>query len=127
MPIVFAADKTPKGNPFVRTMSSGAVTAADAQALNAALVPGQPLSGLALLGVVAPGASFSAEARQAFTTGNNDPTAKRMPVAVVVSSAPLRVMISFIIRIAGSADETRFFSNEAEALAWIDEKLSATP
>lgn len=35
-----------------------------------------------------------------------------------------RGMLGFIIRISGASAATRFFSAEADALAWIDEKLS---
>ncbi len=40
-------------------------------------------------------------------------------VAVVVSSAPLRVMMSFVIRMSGSNDFTRFFTSELEAQRWL--------
>lgn len=126
MPISFAAAKTPQGKPYLRTVSSGVVTAADAQSLTTTLAPGQPLAGLPILSLVDPGATFSAEARQAFTAIGGEGAAA-MPVAVVVSSAPMRVMLGFIIRLSGAAAATRFFGKEEEALAWLEEKLSATP
>lgn len=126
MPLIFSPAVTSKGHAYLRTVSSGQVTEADANGLNAVVAVGARHAGLPILGLVEPGATFSAEARKAFTSGNdgtNDMTDLK-PVAIVVSSAPLRVMLGFIIRISGASGATRFFSAEADALAWIDEKLS---
>jgi hypothetical protein len=111
-------------HPCLRTVSSGDVTAADEQALNKAISPGGPFANLPILGMVEPGTNYSAEARKAFTFGANT-GGPVLPIAVVVTSAPLRVMLGFVIRISGAAESTRFFAVESEALAWLDEKLSA--
>ncbi|MDP1828838.1 MAG: hypothetical protein Q8L48_36595 [Archangium sp.] len=127
MPMTFAPSKTPNGHPILRMVSSGEVTAADADNLTRSVTPGGPWENLPLLAIVEAGASFSAEARQAFTRSNDDKTKKRMPVAVVVTSAPLRVMLSFVVRMSGAAGHTRFVSSEAEALSFLDEKLAERP
>lgn len=124
MPMTFSAATTPGGHACLRTVSKGEVTAEDAQALHKAISPGGPFSGKPILGMVERGATFSAEARKAFTFAAS-PGDVPVPVAVVVSSAPLRVMLGFVIRIAGSAAHTQFFAEEGEAVAWLDSKLSA--
>ena len=84
-----------------------------------------PNAGLPILAVVTEGAKFSPEARQAFTKMNAN-GAQQAPVAVVVSSAPLRVMLGFIIRLSGASSVTKFFGTEADALTWLEEKLATT-
>ncbi len=81
--------------------------------------------GRPLLAIQDPQSRFTVEGRQAFVTfGEVIPA-----VAVVVTSAPLRVMLNFVIR-AGTAatkqqNNVRFFSNESEALAWLDSEMAA--
>ena len=123
MPMDTSKAKTPKGKQYLKIHSHGEVTAADAEALNKSMEPGGPNADLAICATVDSAAKFSPEARQAFTRTNNN-GANPMPVAVVVTSAPLRVMLTFIIKMSGSASTTRFFANEGEALAFIDEKLA---
>ncbi len=123
MPMNVTKAKTPKGHTYLKIHSSGDVTAADADALNKTLVPGGENADLAIFATVDSGAKFSPEARQAFTQTNNTKVENPKPVAIVVTSAPLRVMLSFVIRMSGSAGNTRFFANEAAALAFIEEKL----
>lgn len=120
MPMTITPSKTPKGKPYLRMMSSGDVSAADGEGLTKTIAPGSPLANMAILGMVADGARFSPDGRHAFTrSGAMDEG--QAPVAVVVNSAPLRVMLTFVIRISGAA--TRFFNSETDALAWLDEKL----
>lgn len=126
MPLIITPHKTPKGKDYVRFYSSGDVTAEDAAGMNKLIAPGMPMSNKAILAVVESGAKFSPEARQAFTKGNAQTDASANPVAIVVTSAPLRVMLSFIIRMSGAAAYTRFFANEPDALAFIEEKLGGT-
>ena len=124
MPMDVAKAKTPKGKQYLKIHSHGDVTAADAEALNKSMEPGAPNADLAICATVDSAAKFSPEARQAFTRSGNQPGQTQMPVAVVVTSAPLRVMLTFIIKMSGSASSTRFFANEGDALAFIDEKLA---
>ena len=49
----------------------------------------------------------------------------RYPVGIVLNSAPLRVVMSFVIRVSGSSDFTKFFSTEEEAKAWVIERLDS--
>lgn len=125
MPLTATREKTAAGTAYVRTFASGAVAEADAVALTAALASGGPFEKLPILGLVESGATFSPEARKAFTSSGDGATAAdRMPTAIVVNNAPLRVMLGFVIRISGASAQTRFFGAEAEALAWIDEQMA---
>ena len=125
MPITIAKAKSPKGHEYARMISSGEVTAVDAENVYAKYSPTGAFYDMGILALVDPGAKFSPEARQVFTKAGGGPAANPKPVAIVVTSAPLRVLLSFIIRMSGAAGNTRFFANEGEALAFIDEKLGA--
>ena len=122
MPMLITKMTTPKGHDIVRMESSGGIVAADAEAMTK-LLAHPDFADRAILALVDHGARFSPEARQTFTKTNTKLNAK--PVAIVVSSAPLRVMLSFIIRMSGVAATTRFFSSETDAMAFIEEKLDA--
>ena len=125
MPMQITLQKTPRGKDYVRFLSSGDVTAEDAEGMSKLIAPGTPMSNKAILAVVEPGAKFSPEARQAFTKSGGAEGAAN-PVAIVVTSAPVRVMLSFIIRMSGAAANTRFFANEPDALTYIEEKLAGS-
>ncbi len=84
------------------------------------IAPGTELEGLPLLAMMEGKVDLEPEARKIFASLNNAPSAKKMKVAVVTASAPLRVTMSFILRIAGQADATKFFSNEDEARRWLE-------
>lgn len=120
MPLSLSVEKFADGRRYVRTVSSGAVTGEDARGLMDRLAPGSELEGLPMLSVMEGKVDLSPEARKIFSSLNQGAAnAKPMKVAIVTPNAPLRVMLSFVLRIAGQANDTKFFSNEAEALAWL--------
>ncbi len=121
MPISLVPAQTRSGHFYLRTVSTGEVNAADAVKLNEAISPDGKWPDLPILGLVESGASFSSEARQALTAGKTSTGQGTKPVAIVVTNAPLRVMLSFVIRISGAVESTRFFSTEAHALGWLDD------
>ena len=121
MPMDITKAKTKKGHEDVKIHSHGEVGAADAEAMNLKLAQAD-FADRAIYATVDSTAKYSSEARQAFTRTNSN-VANPKPVAVVVTIAPLRVMLSFIIRMSSAAQNTKFFANEADALAFIDEKL----
>jgi hypothetical protein len=123
MPMTFSTAKTPKGTEYRRVVASGAVTVNDAKALNEDIAIGGPFEKHPILGIVEAGADFSAEARQAMTSGGKK-DGEGNHTAIVVTSAPLRVMLSFVVRISGGADKTRFFGAESQALAWLDDVVA---
>ncbi len=120
MTMTYDTFKTTKGRTALRIVCSDDVTAEQANKLNADMAPGAKFANLPILALVAQGANFSSEARKAFTSQQGGAS---NPVAIVVNSAPLRVMLTFIIRISGAAAATQFFSSEEAALAWLEEKL----
>jgi hypothetical protein len=124
MPMKLKKEKTPGGHEYLRIHSSEDVTDADAAALTRAMAPGAEFANLAVLGVVEAGTRYSPEARQALTKMQGGAGDDPKPVAIVVTSAPLRVMLSFIIRISGASRYTRFFGNEPAGVEFIDEQLS---
>mgnify|MGYP000949823967 CR=1 FL=1 len=126
MPIKLTHHETPKGHRYARTHSSGVVTGEEAEAVMAQLVPGQPGHAVGVLSVVDPGTEMRPEARRAFTSSNGL-AAEQLPVAIVVTSAPLRVTLSFVMRVVGTALKTRFFATEAEALVWLETTLDERP
>lgn len=117
--------QTPAGRELVRMRSSGEVSAADAESIKPLVGQGGKWEGKPILAVIEKGANYSPEARQAFGSFGGVKDSKPIPVAVVVGSAPLRVMLTFVIRISGAGDWTRFFGTEAEALAWLDQSIAA--
>lgn len=108
------------GRKFLRSVSTGKVTGEDARAMMMRIAPGTELEGLSLLAMMEGKVDLEPEARKIFASLNNAPSAKKMKVAVVTASAPLRVTMSFILRIAGQADATKFFPNEEEARGWLE-------
>ena len=75
---------------------------------------------------MAPKVDLSSEARRVFASISGASDREKSKMAVVASSAPLRVTLSFVIRLAGMAEHTRFFGDEAEALAWLQAASSKT-
>jgi hypothetical protein len=117
MPFIWEEKRTTSGKKFVRSVASGEVTVADARAMQQLLSLGGELHETPVVVVHEPGLHTVAEARKilADTLGH-----MRVPFAMVVSSAPARVTLSFMLRISGkSADQTKFFPDEAAATAWI--------
>jgi len=128
MPIQFAAHTTPGGHRVLRSLSSGVLSAHDAQSLKSATAPGGPFHGLPLLAISAKDTTITPESRKAFVDFGNGP----MLVAIVVDSTATRVMLNFIVKASlamnkpgTAAGETKFFSSEPEATVWLDEKLGA--
>ena len=124
MPMTINTAKAPSGFEYLRVIALGTVTVDDAVALNAKIKDGGPYATTPILGLVESGAEFSAEARQALTTGGKR-EGEGNKTAIVVTSAPLRVMLTFVVRISGGAETTRFFSAEGPALEWLEETVRA--
>jgi len=116
MPILIQKAQTSKGTHYVHMHNIGEITGTDAEEMRKLISTGGPLAGLPIIGVVDAAASFSAEARQVFTKTATANT----PVVMVVKSAPQRVMLSFVARLSSAAAHTTFFSNETEAIEFVD-------
>jgi len=122
MPLKWFETKTPGGTAVLRMESSGIVTAEDAERLMEAIGPASRYHLWPKIGFAAPGTSISPAARKILSDPKNRPP-EPAPTAVVLTSAVMRVTVGFIVRLS-SAGATRFFPNEAEANAWLDETTS---
>jgi hypothetical protein len=123
MPISTDFPRTPSGREYVRALASGDISDRDAHQLMDSLRVGQPHHEHALMAVLTAGTSVSSEARKVLAEQDPHRNAKNLPIAVVVHSAPLRVMMSFIFRVAGAHQRARIFGDEAEAERWFLEAL----
>lgn len=119
MTIEASVSQLPSEREYVRMVSSGHVTGDEARALAARLLSGGDLAGRPMLSIMDGKVDLSSEARKAYGSLNGAAGDTPQSVAVVTSSAPLRVLMSFVLRISGAAQHTRLFGDEAAALAWL--------
>jgi hypothetical protein len=118
MPFEFAEITTPGGRRCLLIETTGFVTLHDAEALGRELAPGSRFHGGVVLSRIAKGTDFDAEARKYFPS--LQPTYRRL--AAVVGSPLVRAMVNLMIRLTPSnGGEARIFTDEADALAWLDE------
>ena len=121
MPIQYEVARTPAGHPIYRTESNGEVTQSHAQEYREKVL-GAQRGDMPLLSVTRRDVEMSAAARKELSAINADPNDSR-PAAFVVESTPMRVTMSFIFKVIGYTP--KLFANEAEALRYIDEQLTA--
>jgi hypothetical protein len=116
MPFRFDEAITPNGLRYLIIEASGSCDIEDGRALEARLQPGQPYHRGYLLSRVAKGTEYSPEVRRFFPTlqGNY------MALAAVVTSPIVRAAINLMVRFAGNDRDLKMFTNEAEALAWLE-------
>ena len=119
MPVSHVTKHMPGAIRYVRTLLTGHVSSAEVQQLTKLLNPGSQLHGLPLLAVVDPQSQLDTDARRAFTSLALPSVSAAPRVAMVVGSAPLRGMLSFLIRLSGANGATRFFDTELQAQAWL--------
>lgn len=120
MPIRYDEGKTPKGAPLLKMYVSGLCTLAEAETLGLRIKPGCDYHKQRVLVYVAAGTEYTPEARKYFPTLNHE----HLAMATIVTSVVVRAAINLITRFAGGARGFRLFTDEAEALAWLD---AATP
>lgn len=105
---------TPGGRRIFRVVYQGAVDGKDGERVVAAVAPGTAAFELPQLYVYEEGASMTAELREAFgkvkVVGKN--------IAIVMRSIPLRVQMTFVLRVIGA--EGVLFETEEAALKWLD-------
>lgn len=125
MSLTWSSPTSPGGRTYLRTVSAGLVTEGDAQHFNHVIGKGQLHRGRSILAIVEAGAEFTPEARTAFMGMGSVESTGVIHLAIVVSSAPLRVLLSFVIRMSGGVSNTRFFENEAAATRWLHQSLDS--
>lgn len=120
MPIHVTLEQFPDGRRYGRTVSTGKLSGRDADEINRRTAPGGDLEGAPLLSVMEGSVEMDPDARKAFSAMNAaSKGTQQSKIAIVTPNAPMRVMLSFVLRITGSGGHMKFFSNEAEALAWL--------
>lgn len=117
MGIVYEDGKTPKGAPLLIMRSSGKIDLAEAKTLDEHVLPGRPYHLQRSLVYVATGTEYTADARRYFPTLNQHLYA----MATIVTSAVVRATINLISRVSGGSRNFKMFTDEASALAWLDE------
>lgn len=117
MPFQFQESRTPKGHPLLRVLVTGHVTLADAEAMGALVAPGGPNHGWRVFTDVEKGVEYAPAARKYFPTMNGNYWA----LATRVTSPILRAAINMMLRLTGQSPDLKMFSDEAEALAWLDD------
>mgnify|MGYP001470302603 CR=1 FL=1 len=122
MGMEFSSTKLRSGRPAVFIRSSGQVSGEDAERVKREVGPNGQYHGLPMLTTVEPETNFSMEARKGFAD-MGDATAD-YPVAVVLTSAPMRLIIHFIVKASNLKRERptnlKFFSDESAAMKWLD-------
>jgi hypothetical protein len=116
MPLQFEEATTADGLPYLILDVAGHFDLEDAHALYALVRPGQPHHGGYLFVRVAKGTEYTPKARNFLSSlrGNYK------VAAVVVTSAIGRAAINIILRLSGGpAGLIRLFTDEGEALAWL--------
>lgn len=121
MPIVWELKQTPGGKTYSRSVATGRITMEDVNRLKLESGPGGPIHGLSSVSINAPDMVIEPDARRAFADMVN--LSQSGHYALVVTSAPMRVMMTFVLRLSGRAANTQLFGDEAAATAWVVEKL----
>jgi hypothetical protein len=129
MPITLSKFSSPRGIPMVRSVSTGHLVAADMDGLVRSIAPGAEGGGLPYLALTEKSTTYSPEARGFFTKNTINLSAPA--IAVVVPSLGLRVVVSFMVRVASqlsskiAATPIRLFAEEAEAVAWLEDQVAS--
>jgi hypothetical protein len=128
MPIECEIRKLPTGHEYVYILTSGLATGDEAFALRKVVGAGAPHEGKPMISFIAPGASFSPEARRNLGTIGEGSTRKKNPkVAIVVSNTAVRVTLGFVLRVSKATNFVRLVGTEAEALRWLENELKDLP
>jgi hypothetical protein len=113
----------PCGSRVLRAVGSGVITKEDADLVMQQLEPGGAFFGLPALWLTQKMERMTAEARGVFAARSKGGLAQNL-TAVVGSNALIRVTVNFLMRFNGSRN-TRMFSHERDAIAWLDERARA--
>jgi hypothetical protein len=125
MPLTYAEFTSPRGVRMVRSLVSGELGLEEAQLIEKALLPGGDMHGLPYLAVAEKGTSFSPEFRGYFS--HRQMSMDTPAIAMVMPTTPLRVLVSFIVRVAqrfnrgAITQPIQFFASEVEAITWLEE------
>jgi hypothetical protein len=130
MPYALTPKRTPQGRDYVEALASGTIDVADANFFNDNFRTGGQYAGRSVLAIMTDDSKYTVEGRKALISGKSD-----VPVmAVVVTSAPLRVMLNFMLKASvaaasitgneGPPMNVRSFNKGGDALDWLDGELA---
>jgi hypothetical protein len=120
VPIEVSELKTKSGHPVLRANFLSEVTVPEARAYHEQIRPGGKYDGW---GHLAAGnvSGVSNDVRKVLGSQRPDPL-NPPPVAVILSSALARMAASLAMRLSENPN-TESFKTEAEAMAWLDERM----
>jgi hypothetical protein len=116
MPFRYQETKTPKGSPLLVVHASGHISLADAEEMGALMAPGAANHRWRILTRTEKGVEYAPAARKYFPSMKGNYYA----LATLVTSPIVRAAINMMMRLTGQAQDLKMFSDEAEALAWLD-------
>ena len=124
MPMTYTEITTDSGMRYLRVDTSGHVSFEDAKEFEAWVTKPEWNKGLAL-SVVAQGTEYAPEARKHFTLLNDHLTS----LATVVTSPIVRAAINMMLRITRTRGRSplKMFTDEAEAIAWLESTRDSVP
>lgn len=110
--------RTASGHRVLRSVYEGDITAEDARRFVDQVKPGAPYDhhGHLVLGKML---EVSTDVRKILSAQKPHDSNNPIPVALVVPSALLRMVVSLVMR-ASENPNTDFFKDESSALAWLD-------
>lgn len=120
MPVEISTFQLPGGARCVQVVTTGHYSLEDAQNVLRHTGRGGPMQGLPRLFLTQKQTSISPEARRLFAS-RTDQSEDNVWMAVVVTSAVIRVSTNFILRMNRN-DKVRLFSSEPAAIQWLDER-----
>lgn len=116
MPFSYQETKTPKGCPLLVVHASAHISLTDAETLGAMIAPGGPNHRWRVITYAAKGVEYAPAARKYFPNMSTHYFA----LATLVTSPIARAAINMMMRLTGQTHALKMFSDEAEALAWLD-------
>lgn len=120
MPYQISTFDLSDGRRCVRLDWSGTMTGEEADAALAECEPGGSVYGLPVLALGHRMTAMAPEARAIFSSPRRNSFTEKM--ALVIANPVLRVAANFVLRIRRS-ELQRLFTSEAEAIAWLTEKI----
>lgn len=116
MPFRYQENTTPRGFPLLTVHASGHISLADAEEMGARIAPGGPNHRWRIITYAEKGLEYAPAARKYFPNMNSN----FLALATVVTSPIIRAAINMMMRLTGQSAGLRMFSDDAEALAWLD-------
>jgi hypothetical protein len=129
MPITSTITTGPRGTRYGLVHCAGSLGVADAAGFEQSYLTGGPLHRLPLLILIDRGVKLSPDFRAHFS--RKGMVAEMPACAMVVPNTGLRVLVSFILKIAQKVNPsterppTELFGEEGTALEWLESRIAA--